>query len=91
MCYIQSGLHFESPYHVSSLWTVKTPSAINLRQTGLSLEYTLSKKGWITKLAPTAQAKLWNNSTLDKSPKPQEFKTISKDHYLSLYDPEHEV
>ena len=44
MCYIQSGLHFESPYHISSLWSVKTPSAINLRQTGLSLEYTFSKK-----------------------------------------------
>ena len=85
LCYIQSGLAENSPYHVRELWKIKSQNRENLRNNGLRLQYAASNRQWVNDLAPVRQAKLWNACKLEKDIKPSIFKVNSKVHYLSDY------
>ena len=88
LCYIHSSTRLESPPHIRQLWNEKIPQLDSLRYQGQKLFYPTSTKEWIKKLAPTAQAKLWNNSKLDTDCKPDVFKINNKLPYLATYDQE---
>ena len=39
MCYMQSGLHEDSPWHIYELWKIKPTRREDLRYTGLKITY----------------------------------------------------
>ena len=45
MCYIQSRLHEDSPWHIYELWKIKPTRRDDLRYTGLKLQTILTKTG----------------------------------------------
>ena len=87
LSYIQSGLWEKSPKHVRNLWTIKENSAHILRDRGMKIETPFTKKDWISRLAPSFQAKLWNKTAqkFDWDIDPIYFKKQVKTHYLSKY------
>ena len=85
MCYMQSGLHEDSPWHIYELWKIKPTRRDDLRYTGLKLYIEHTTKDWIARLAPIAQARMWNENTLDTKITTAAFKQISKVHYLNQY------
>ena len=89
LSYIQSGLWEKSPKHVRNLWTIKENSAHILRDRGMKIETPFTKKDWISRLAPSFQAKLWNKTAqkFDWDIDPIYFKKQVKTHYLSKYIP----
>ena len=88
MCYMHSGLSRHSPLHISRLWKEREQSRENLRDRGKQLDYPVNPKQWVNDLSPIAQAKLWNNTSIDKSVEPATFKSNSKYSYMTQYDEE---
>ena len=85
LCYMQSGLCEQSPFHVRELWNKKLQTRENLRNNGIRLQYVFSQKQWINNLAPVQQVKLWNNCTLEKDILPSTFKQNCKMFYITDY------
>ena len=67
LCYIHSGTYSDSPYQISYLWEYKSHNLTNLRYNAYQLSYRVTTKEWISKLAPIAHAKLWNDTKLEKN------------------------
>ena len=88
LCYVQSALAIDSPYHVRDLWVRKESTRDDLRDRGLQLDYPLSNKQWINNLPPIAQAKLFNSCKLDKTVLPSTFKLDSKRIFIIEYHKE---
>ena len=82
---MQSGLHEDSPWHIYELWKIKPTRRDDLRYTGLKLHIQHTTKDWIARLAPIAQARMWNENTLDTKTSTVTFKQISKVTYLDQY------
>jgi hypothetical protein len=78
LCYIQSGIEQQSPFHVKALWRPRSQSQHLLREKGIMLDYPVSHKEYINRLPLICQAKLWNNQPFDK-----ELKTSSRNLYKS--------
>jgi hypothetical protein len=69
LCYVQSGLENNSPFHVKALWRPRLQQQIQLRQRGIILDFPVTAKEWINRLPLICQAKLWNNQPYDKEVK----------------------
>ena len=89
LSYIQSGLCEYAPKHIRNLWHIKANFEHILRDRGMIIEIPFSKKDWIRNLAPSAQAKLWNEKAkkLEWDIKPVEFKAQLKRTLLKGYEP----
>ena len=89
LSYIQSGLFERSPDHIPNLWNIKSNNLHILRDRGMQIEVPFTKKEWIRKLAPFAQAQLWNTtaSKVEWDIDPIYFKKQLKALYMSKYLP----
>ena len=69
LCYIQLGIHQNSPYNIKALWNIREQTRTNLRDREIMLDYPVSQKEYINTLPAVVQAKIWNNQQHDKDVK----------------------
>ena len=87
LSYIQTGLHECSPDHIRQLWTIRDNNNFILRDKTMKIETIFTTKDWITRLAPTRQANLWNRTSkeVDCQLEPVYFKPHLKAYYMRKY------
>jgi len=88
LCYIQSGLDKNSPFHVKALWYIREQSQYLLREKGIMLDFPISSKNYINRLPLVCQAKLWNNQPYEKQIKEssrQSYKSRTKFEMINNY------
>jgi len=93
LSYIQSGLFERSPDHIRNLWNIKSNNLHILRDRGMQIEIPFTRKEWIRRLAPSAQAQLWNTvaSKVEWDIDPIYFKKQLKAYFMSTYLPSEEA
>ena len=50
LCYVQSGIHQESPYNIKALWNIREQTRTDLRDRGIMLAYPVSQKEYVNTL-----------------------------------------
>ena len=87
LCYVQSGIHQDSPYNIKALWNVREQTRTDLRDQGIMLAYPVSHKEYINTLPALEQAKIWDNKhdKYVKEGKPLSYKQTNKQNYIMEY------
>ena len=88
LCYIQSGLHKDSPLHIQDLWSKRTTQRTDLRSQGITLHIPVSHSRLVNESPSSNHSRVWNNQPHNKATKegsPGAFKHANKFDLLSEY------